>query len=276
MSRICALRLSPDANTIGSIAAIASIDWGAAVQVMAAISIGTNGNFEATKGRLFGVYAAIIISHAFVCCLGTRILARLQTVYIALNILFCIGLIIALPVATPAEFKNTAKVALGDFTNLSGWPNGFAFIYSFLAPLWTICSFDSSVHISEEASNASTAVPWAIVGAISIGGILGWAINMSLAFCMGTDLQALADSDQPMAQIFLNSFGQKATLGIWVLVVVVQYMMGSSMLLAASRQTFAFTRDGGSSLNPFIAFHLTYHPRSPAVLKMAIPYEPIH
>ncbi|PSS31960.1 hypothetical protein PHLCEN_2v2287 [Hermanssonia centrifuga] len=34
--------------------------------------------------------------------------------------------------------------------------------------------FDSSVHISEEATNASVAVPWAIVGACSIAGILGW------------------------------------------------------------------------------------------------------
>ena len=35
-------------------------------------------------------------------------------------------------------------------------------------------SFDSSVHISEEASNASVAVPWAIVYAIGIAGLLGW------------------------------------------------------------------------------------------------------
>jgi len=79
--------------------------------------------------------------------------------------------------------------------------------------------------------------------AIGIAGVLGWAINMALAFCMGTDLQALYDSPQPMAQIFFNSFGRKATLGIWAIVVLVQYMMGSSMLLAASRQTFAFSRD---------------------------------
>lgn len=45
---------------------------------------------------------------------------------------------------------------------------------------------------------------------------------MALAFCMGADLQALADSEQPMAQIFVNSFGQNATLGIWVLVVLIQ------------------------------------------------------
>jgi len=155
----------------------------------------------------------------------------------------CLAVIIALPAATPREFKNTAKFALWDFTNFNGYPNGYAFISSFLAPLWTICSFDASVHISEEASNAATAVPWAIVLAIAIGGVLGWAINMSLAFCMGTDLQTLYNSPQPMAQIFFNSFGRKGTLAIWAIVVIVQFMMGSSMLLAASRQTFAFSRD---------------------------------
>lgn len=34
--------------------------------------------------------------------------------------------------------------------------------------------FDASVHISEEASNARTAVPWAIISAVGIAGILGW------------------------------------------------------------------------------------------------------
>jgi len=142
--------------------------------------------------------------------------------------------------------------------SVNGWPHGFAFILSFLAPLWTICesffrriardlnvnlgSFDSSVHISEEATNAATVVPWAIVYAIGIAGVLGWgtlvnwallrqmltfflAINMVLAFCMGSDIQSLLDSDQPMAQIFHNSFGQKPTLAIWAIVVVVQYVL---------------------------------------------------
>ncbi|TCD69005.1 GABA-specific high-affinity permease [Steccherinum ochraceum] len=231
-------------NTVGSIASIASIDWGCAVQIMAAASIGSGETFEPTSAQTFAVYAAVVLSHAVICCLGTAVLARLQTVYVALNVLLCLAVIIALPAATPSEFKNTAAYAFGDFTNFSGWPNGFAFILSLLAPLWTICSFDSSVHISEEASNAAVAVPWAIVYAIGIAGILGWAINVSLAFCMGTDIEALMDSDQPMAQIFFNSFGQKGTLAIWAVVVIVQYMMGSSMVLAASRQTFAFSRDG--------------------------------
>ncbi|KAK0441240.1 amino acid/polyamine transporter I [Desarmillaria tabescens] len=231
-------------NTIGSIGNVASTNWGCAVQVMAAAKIGSNNqSFEPTNTQLFGVYVAINLTHVVSCCLGTTVLARLQSVYVALNILLCIGVIVALPTVTPPEFKNTAHFALGEFVNLNRWTDGFAFILSFLAPLWTIGSFDCSVHISEEASNAATVVPWAIVLAVGIAGVLGLAINMTLAFCMGSDVQAINDSTQPMAQILFNGFGQKGTLGIWAIIVLVQYMMGSSMLLAASRQTYAFSRD---------------------------------
>ncbi|KAF8797704.1 amino acid transporter [Phlegmacium glaucopus] len=230
-------------NTVGMIAGVASIDWGCAVQVMAAVTIGSNGTFQPTSAQLFGVYAAIVLSHAVVCCLGTSVLARLQTIYVVLNVLLCFAIIIGLPAATPSEFRNSAKVALWDFYDVNGWSKGYAFILSFLAPLWTICSFDSSVHISEESSNAASAVPWAIVNAIAIAGVLGWAINMALAFCMGGDLETLVNSSQPMAQIFLNGFGLKGTLAVWSIVILVQYMMGSSLLLAGSRQTFAFSRD---------------------------------
>jgi hypothetical protein len=45
----------------------------------------------------------------------------------------CLGVIIALPVATPQQYKNTAKYAFGDWTNTSGYPDGFAFILGMLA-----------------------------------------------------------------------------------------------------------------------------------------------
>ncbi|KAH9910794.1 amino acid/polyamine transporter I, partial [Amylocystis lapponica] len=144
-------------NTIGLIAGVASVDWGCAVQLMAAVSIGSNTTFVPTTSQTFGVYAAILFCHAMVASLATSVVARLQTVYVVLNVLLCLAIIIALPAVTPDEFVNTARYAFGGFENLSGWPNGFAFVLSFLAPLWTISGFDSSLHISEEASNASVA-----------------------------------------------------------------------------------------------------------------------
>ncbi|OCH88534.1 hypothetical protein OBBRIDRAFT_836526 [Obba rivulosa] len=104
-----------------------------------------------------------VLSWIVGCSLATRIIARLQGIYIWLNVLLCVAVIIALPASTPKEFRNSASHAFGGFANFYGWPDGFAFILSFLAPLWTIGGFDASVHISEEASNTRVAVPWAAV-----------------------------------------------------------------------------------------------------------------
>ncbi|KAJ8077629.1 hypothetical protein PM082_002062 [Marasmius tenuissimus] len=240
------------ANTTSGIASIASINWACAQQIAAAAYIGSNGTFVATIPQIFGIYAALLIVHMAVCSLGTSALARLQTVYIVLNVMLCLGIIIALPVATPSEFKNDVDFALFKFVNLSGWPDGFAFILSFLAPIWTISGLDSSVHLSEEATNAATAIPWSIVSSVTIGGILGTAINVVVAFCMGSDLDTLAQSDQPMVLIFMDAFGMKGTLAVWAVSIVVQFMMGSSSLLATSRQIFAFSRDKALPLSSWL------------------------
>ncbi|KAI0360810.1 APC amino acid permease [Trametes cingulata] len=241
-------------NSMGLIAGLASIDWGCAVQLMAAVSIGTNESFVPTTGQTFAVYAALLVCHGFVSSLATSVVARMQGIFVVLNLLLCLAIIIAMPVATPKEFRNTASYAFGGFANFYGWPNGFAFVLSFLAPLWTIGGFDASVHISEEASNARTAVPWAIISAVGIAGVLGWVINVVIAFCMGTDLESIMENPigQPMATILFNSFGRNGTLAVWSIVVFVQFLMGSSILTAASRQTFAFARDRGLPFSSFI------------------------
>lgn len=45
-----------------------------------------------------------------------------------------------------------------------------------------IGAFDSTVHISEEATNANTAIPFAIILATTSSGILGWGTSNS---CIG-------------------------------------------------------------------------------------------
>ncbi|KAH9855702.1 APC amino acid permease [Lenzites betulinus] len=242
-------------NSIGLLSGVASIEWGCAVQLMAAVSVGSNEVFVPTTGQTFGVFAALLLFHAILSSLATSALARLQGLYVALNVLLCLAIIIALPAATPKEFKNSASDVFGDFSNFYGWPNGWAFILSFLAPLWTIGGFDSSVHISEEASNARVVVPWAIISTVGIAAVLGWVINVVVAFCMGPDLGAVLGSPigQPMATILLNSLGRNGCLALWSFVIIAQFMAVSSLLTAASRQSFAFARDGALPFSRFIS-----------------------
>ncbi|RDB25810.1 putative amino-acid permease C11D3.08c [Hypsizygus marmoreus] len=251
-------------NTIGYIGGTAGIDWGLALQIMAGASIGSNETFVPTNAQTFGVYCAILVVHSIIASMATKVVARLQLPYIALNILLCLGVIIGLPAATPKEFRNTAKFAMGDFENFVGWPDGYGFLLSFLAPLWTIGGFDTSVHISEEARNAQVAVPLAIMLAPALGCMLGWAINVALVFCMGTDLANITGSPigQPMATILFNSFGRNGTLAIWSLFIVTQFMMGTNVLTAGSRQIFAFARDGALPFSRFL-YRLNAHTGTP-------------
>ena len=80
-----------------------------------------------------GIFAALVLSHAVLVSLGTQVLARLQRLYILLNVWYvlhvcldscltprgslCFVVIIALPIATPSEYRNSASYAFGDFTN---------------------------------------------------------------------------------------------------------------------------------------------------------------
>ncbi|OCH88531.1 amino acid transporter [Obba rivulosa] len=247
-------------NTIGLIAGLAGIDWGCAVQILAAVSIGSDMTFVPTTHQTFGIFVALLLCHGLAASLATRIIARLQWLYISLNIVLCLAVIIALPAATPTDFRNSASFAFGGVSNISGWPAGFAFTLSFLAPLWTIAGFDAPIHISEEASNARTAVPWAIILSSALAGVIGWGVNVAMAFCMGTDMGSIMASaiGQPMATIFFNGLGKHGTLAIWSFVVFTQFLMGINALIASSRQMFAFARDGAL---PFSSILYRMHPR---------------
>lgn len=39
------------------------------------------------KGQTYGIYLAILFTHALVCSLATEVLARLQSVYVILNLM---------------------------------------------------------------------------------------------------------------------------------------------------------------------------------------------
>lgn len=63
---------------------------------------------------------------------------------------------------------------------------------------------------------------------------------------MSPDLEGVLSSSfgQPMAQIYYDAIGKNGALGLMSLLMIVQFLMGLSILVAASRQSWAFSRDG--------------------------------
>lgn len=101
-------------------------------------------------------------------------------------------------------------------------------------------------------------MPFAIVSAISCAGLLGWLCIIVIVACMGSDLRSHLDSPygQPMASIYALRLGKQGTLAIWSLIIVTQFAMGTSIVLACSRQMWAFSRDNGLPMSRLLK-HLT-------------------
>lgn len=145
-----------------------------------------------------------------------RVMGKLQTVCVAMNITLILITIIALPVGTYMNSSpNNGAYIFGDVENLTTWPGGWAFMLAWLSPIWTIGGFDSCVHMSEEAANAAKAVPYGILMSIGVAWGLGFIIMIVLAACISPELGDVLGTSfgQPMAQIYYDALGKQATLG---------------------------------------------------------------
>ncbi|KAL6812983.1 amino acid transporter [Trichoderma sp. SZMC 28013] len=243
-------------NTIGLIGGICSIDYGFASFIVSLGTISSDGEWSPKRGYLYAIFVATVLSHGLLATFAARIMHHLQTWFVAANFALIVATVIALPVSMRINNVpiNSASVVFGLSENETTWPTGWAFMLSWLCPIWTIGAFDSCVHMSEEAKNPTKAVPIGIIASIGCCWILGFFVNSILAACAGSDFGAILSSpfEQPVAQIYYNALGKHGTLGFMSAISILQYFMGLSIVVAASRQTWAFSRDGGLPFSQYL------------------------
>ncbi|KAH3899076.1 probable GABA-specific permease [Saccharomycodes ludwigii] len=245
------------ANSLALIAGVCSISYGFAEEVLAAVVIQKDGNFDVTNGKTYGVFAAAVIGMTLSTCLASTAVSRLQTFSIIANCFIIILLFIALPIGTKINRGgfNNGKFIFGTFENFADWNNGWQFcLQGFMPACWTIGAFDSCVHQSEEAKDASKAVPIGIIGSITACWLLGWLICICLMACVDPDLERIIDSEYgfALAQIVYDSLGKNWAIAFMSLIAFCQFLMGASIMTAVSRQVYAFARDNGLIFSRYI------------------------
>lgn len=231
-------------NVLGYISIFASTVYAATLILGATVSIGVP-SFVATKYQNYGMFAATSLLVFGMTCVSSQTLSRLNMVYIFVQFLMLFALIVALAAGTPSELKNTASFVFTDFENTGYWENnGWEFMLCFLTPVWVVSGFESSATIAEEASNAAKAVPFAMISSLVTAMITGWAVIITIAFCMGTDVIGILTSPlgQPLAQIAFNSLGQKGSIALLVFLWISSICNCSILMVAASRESFALAR----------------------------------
>jgi amino acid transporter len=258
-------------NAMALCAGLVSICYGNAEEILAAVYISHDGSFEITDGKTYGVFVACVLSQAVCTCLSSKNIALLQSTSAICNTGIIILFFIALPIGNAVNDKgfNDGKFIFGEVKNFSDWPSGFQFVLSLFTAVWTIGAFDSCVHMSEEAKNASHGVPIGIISSVSVVSVLGFFIIVCINACVSPDILSVIETDTgfPLAQIIYDSLGRSWAIAFMALIACCQWLMGASILTALSRQIWAFARDDGL---PFSTYVKVVHPKLKVPIRAVI------
>jgi amino acid transporter len=233
-------------NLAGLIAVLAAIDAGAVDFVAGCL------DFKLDPAARLGVIAAVLLSQAALNHRGIRLVALL----IDFSGWWIMAVAVILTVAVVAHTSGLDWSRLVTFTNYSGLPAGnevwprtesliWLFALGFLLPAYTLTGFDASAHAAEETVGAAAEVPRAIVRAVAVSGLFGWAMLAAVVLAV-PDLDAIAarGNDAFAAAVTAVVPGTQATV-LFVGIGVAQYLCGLATVMSASRMCYAFARDGG-------------------------------
>ncbi|GJP91326.1 hypothetical protein CBS63078_5710 [Aspergillus niger] len=231
-------------NWIGQITAAPSVDYALSAMILAAASM-QNPDYVPTNWQVYLLTVLVLIIHTAISSMPTIWVARVNSWGSTFNIIALIITLIAIPAGTTNEPKfSSSRDVWGTITNLTDFPDGVAVLMTFVGVIWTMSGYDSPFHLSEECSNANVASPRAIVMTSGAGGLLGWFLQLVVAYTV-TDIDAVINSDlgQPWASYLLQVLPRKTALALLALTIISGFSMGQGCMVAASRVTYAYARD---------------------------------
>ena len=236
-------------NLLGQVAGAASTEFGCAQLLLAAVSMGNNfKGYLPTDRQTVGVMAASTVFHGAINSLNTSALEKITKTYVIFHVavlLACMITLLAICNNKTGFGLHTSEYVWTEVVNNSGWkPNGWSWMFGFLAASWTMTDYDAVAHIAEEIQEPEIKAPWSIAIALGFTWIGGWLFNVILAYTVGNPLDKI-DSPvaQPVAQIFYEVMGRGGGIFFTVTAYIILNFGAISAIQAGSRTIWAYSRD---------------------------------
>ncbi|KAK0357495.1 hypothetical protein LTR91_008006 [Friedmanniomyces endolithicus] len=195
----------------------------------------------------------VILGCIFINVLIPQWLPRFEVFILVFHIAGFFAILVTLLVMTPSLGTN-ASVWL-TVLNEGGWPTqGISFCVGFLGNVATFVGADASVHMAEEVANAALNIPRAILSAMLINGAVGFAMLVTVLYCLG-DIETVLSTATgfPFIQVFADSVPNLAGATVMVAVVLtLTWACAIGITTTASRMTWSFARDKGLPFSNFI------------------------
>jgi amino acid transporter len=200
--------------------------------------------------KIAGV-ALIAASHALLNHFGIRLTTLLTDFsgwFIAVvALLLTIAMVRAAPALEPARlftFADNGGAAGGGV-----WPAarglGTMTLLALTWPIYTITGFDASAHTSEETVQAAHNVPKGILRSVYVSGLVGWVMVASFVLAMPDVAEGARHGADVFSWLMERVLPGVGGRGLWIAIVLANYLCGLACMTSTSRMMYAFARDGG-------------------------------
>jgi amino acid transporter len=207
--------------------------------------------YEITRWQTVLVAYLVALIPAAINIWGPGLLHRISKFILIWNVgSFIITTIVLL---ATNDHKQPASFVFSEFQNGTGFGTGMAAIIGILQACFGMCCYDAPSHMTEEMHNASKEAPKAIILAVVLGAVTGFAFLLTLCFCIGNiDQTAKTSTGVPVIQIIYDSTNNTAaTCILCSMMSVIFIVAGLNLLAEGSRAVYAFSRDNGLPFSKF-------------------------
>lgn len=140
-----------------------------------------------------------------------------------------------------------------DYIVYSGYPSGLAWLIGQSGSAILFIGYDGACHMAEEVKDAALNVPRAMLSTIFINGAFGLASYLVILYCFGNPEDVLGFQGLAFVEIFLNATHSEVGTSVMTALLLTLYVCATfGFVASASRQAWAFSRDGGLPLSKFL------------------------
>ncbi|KAA8907841.1 amino acid permease [Sphaerosporella brunnea] len=212
-----------------------------------------NPGYVPKDWHYFLVYLALIVPIFCINAFGNALLPLLNKTALVWSLLgFVVISITALACATP-DFQ-TASFVFGGVINSTQWPTGLAWMIGLLQGTLSLVGYDAPSHLAEEIPNPSKNVPRTMVGSVIIGTFSGFLFCIALLFAIQDIDKVLTAPEGPVLHILSVATGSRGAAVALIIFPLFCLVLGTTAIMTtASRLVWAFARDGGLPLSPWLS-----------------------
>lgn len=220
-----------------------------ATSIQSLIAI-NNSDYPAPRWQGTLLVFAVLALTLLVNTVLVKILPGLEGMILVLHIIGFFAILIPIVHLAPIS---PSHVVWKDYIVYSGYPSGLAWLIGQSGSAILFIGYDGACHMAEEVKDAAVNVPRAMLSTIFINGAFGFATYIYILYCLGNPEDVLSFQGLAFVEIFLNATHSAIGTSVMTALLLTLYVCATfGFVASASRQAWAFSRDGGLPMSDIL------------------------